>query len=117
MIRRLFNFLTAAAVLSFFALLILTIPSFMDPEFKVINNASEAVSVVAVWRDRKKNIGNIDPMSSIKFSVDDEAAMTFRVHYISGTEIETEPLYFTSGIKVIVTISQDDIEVRYDQKR
>jgi hypothetical protein len=53
-------------------------------------------------------------MSSHRFSVNDEAAMKFKVRYSSGREVETEPLYFTSGIKVIATISSDGVEVRYD---
>lgn len=115
-IPRIFNLLTVAAVLFFIALLILAIPSFFDPEFEIVNNASEAVSVVATWRSNEKQIGRIQSMSSYRFSVNDEAAMKFRVRYASGREVESEPLYFTSGIKVIATISSDGIEIRYDHE-
>lgn len=116
MIRRIFNILTVAAVLFFIALLILATPSFFDPEFEIVNNSSEAVSVVATWRSNEKKIGRIQSMSSHRFSVNDEAAMKFKVRYASGKEVETEPLYFTSGIKVIATISSDGVEVRYDHE-
>lgn len=112
--RRIFNYLTAAAAVFFLALLILAIPSFFDPEFAVVNNSSETVSVIAAWRSQEKVIGSIDPMSSREFSIDDEAAMTFKVRYASGKEIESDPLYFTSGAKVIATISSDGIAVQYD---
>lgn len=116
MIRRIFNILTAAAVLFFAALVILAAPSFYDPEFEVVNNSSEAVSIVAAWRYKEKQIGSIESMSSHRFSVNDEAAMKFKVRYASGKEIDTEPMYFTSGIKVIVIISSDGIDVRYDHE-
>ena len=113
-IRRIANFLTIAAALFFFALLSLAIPSFFDPEFEIVNNTAEAVSVVASWRDQEKKIMKIEPMSSHRFSIDDEAAMKFRVRFAGGREVETEPLYFTSGIKVIARISSEGVEVSYD---
>jgi len=116
MIRRISNILTVAAVFYFIALLILATPSFFDPEFEIVNNASEAVSVVATWRSNEKQIGKIQSMSSYRFSVNDETAMKFKVRYASGREVESEPQYFTSGIKVIATISSDGIEVRYDHE-
>ena len=98
------------------ALLILAAPSFLDPEFEVVNRSSGDVSVVATWRGNERRIGPMRPMSSHRFTLDDEAAITFRVRYASGREVETDPLYFTSGIKVIATISDDGIEVRYDHE-
>lgn len=112
--RRVINYLAAAAAIFFLAMVTLAIPSFFDPEFEVANNSSGTVSVVAAWRSHEKMIGNIAPMSSYEFSVDDEAAMIFRVHYASGKEVESEPMYFTSGTKVIATISGDSMVVRYD---
>ena len=50
-------------------------------------------------------------------SVDDEAAMKFAVRFSSGREFETEPMYFGSGTKVIVTITSDGVEVHYDHER
>jgi len=116
MIRRIFNILTVAAVLFFIVLLILATPSFFDPEFEIVNNSSEAVSVVATWRNNEKKIGEIRSMSSHRFSVNDEAAINFKVRYTSGREVETEPVYFTCGIKVIATISSDGVKVRYDHE-
>ena len=116
MLRRISNILTAAAALFLFALLILAVPSFFDPEFEVVNNSSGAVSVVAEWRGSKKEIGTIEPMSFYRFSIDAEAAMKFRVRYASGNEVKSEPIYFTSGTKVIATISDTGIKVQYDQE-
>ncbi|HPE80476.1 MAG TPA: hypothetical protein PKZ35_10755 [Gammaproteobacteria bacterium] len=114
MLSRISKALTAASILFFLALVIFAIPSFFDPEFEVINRSSETVSVFAAWRGSERDIGEILPQSSHRFSVDDEAAMTFKVRFASGREIESEPLYFTRGTKVIATISRDGMEVRYD---
>lgn len=40
--------------------------------------------------------------------------MRFKVIYTNGKKVETEPLYFTSGISIIVTVSNDKVDVRYD---
>ena len=116
MIRRISSILTAASLIFFAALLILAAPSFFDPEIEVVNSTSEAVSVVAKWRSTEKNIDKIESKSSYRFSVDDEAAIMFKVRYGGGKEIETEPLYFTSGIKVIAEITRDGVKVRYNHE-
>ena len=115
MIKRISNVLTAASLIFFGALVILAAPSFFDPEIEVLNSTEEAVSVIATWRTTARNIGKIDAGSSYLFSVDDEAAISFKVNYGDGKEIETEPLYFTNGINIIAEITQDSVEVRYKQ--
>ena len=116
MIRGAFKFLTVAAVLFFVGLVILAVPSFFDPVFEVVNESPEPVSVVAEWQKEKKAIGIVGPMSSYVFSVNAEAAMMFRVSYSGGREAESEPIYFTSGTRVIATISSEKVEVRYDHE-
>lgn len=111
---RAFQVLAVVAAFFFAALLILAIPSFSDAGFEVVNGSADAVSVVAAWRNREKDLGTIQPGESFRFSLDDEAAMTFRVRYADGSEIESEPIYFTSGVKVIATISEHGVAVRYD---
>ena len=117
MIRRLFNVLTIASVLFFVVLAILAAPSFFDPVFEVVNRSNEPVFVVAQWRKEEKEIGDIGPMSSYEFSLDAEGAMRFRVGYPGDGEAVSEPIYFTSGTKVIATISSDAVNVRYDHQQ
>jgi hypothetical protein len=116
MFRRIFNILTVAALLFFGVLAILAAPSFFDPAFEIVNESSAPVFVVAEWRNEEKRIGNIAPMSVYAFSVDAEAAMKFRVSYPGGGEVESEPIYFTSGTKVIATITSNAVRVRYDHE-
>ena len=110
MIKRIFYILTTLLVL---ALLFLAAPWFFPAEFEIVNNSRGPVSVVAAWRSNEKRIGSIEPLSSHQFSVDDEAAMTFTVLYADGRQFATEPVYFTSGMEVIATISNDGVDVRY----
>lgn len=112
--NRVFRYLTIASLLFFALVMMLAIPSFLDPEFEVINHSPGVVSVVAGWRNSEKPLGNIQPESSSTFSLDDEAAITFTVTYGDGKVVESKPLYFTSGIKVIANITGEGVEVRYD---
>ena len=116
MIRRIFNILWIAAVVFFAALVILAVPSFFAPEFEILNNASAPVSVTAGWRDRERQCGGIEPGAFCRFSVSDEGAMKFTVRYADEREIATRPVYFTRGIKVLVTVSDDRVELRYDEE-
>jgi hypothetical protein len=116
MIRHVFNALTVASALFLLALIVLAIPSFMDPEIEVVNDSPETVAVVASWRNHEKRLDGIQPGASREFTVDDEAAIRFRVRYAGGREIESEPLYFTKGIRVIAEVSDAGVAVRYDHE-
>ena len=116
MTGRIFNVLTAASLIFFVALVIMAAPSFFDAEIEVVNNTSEVVSVVAKWRSIEKHIGKIESKSSYPLNIDDEGAIVFRVLFITGNVVETEPFYFTSGIKVIAEITDERVEVRYSHE-
>jgi len=44
----------------------------------------------------------------------DEALMVFAVRYADGREIESQPIYFTSGVVVNISITQDGVDVKRD---
>jgi len=111
------RFLKVTSVLFLGVLLILAAPSFFSPEFEVKNESPGAVSVTAAWRNSSKEIGEIESMSSMNFTINDEAAIIFMVKYDDGKIVESEELYFTSGSKVIATISSNGVEVRYDSDK
>lgn len=111
---RVSRILNAIALVGLVVLAISVIPSFFNPEFEVINDASAPVLVTAVWRNNEIELSNILPGAAKKFAVNDEAALVFRVSYAQGRVIESEPIYFSSRTKVIATISNEGIEVRYD---
>ena len=95
-------------------LLALFLPTIFNPVFVVHNNTREPVQVVAEWREQSKNIGQIDGMSAERFTVNDEAAMTFNISYVDGRQAVSDPIYFSNGLKVIATIEDDSVAVRYD---
>lgn len=95
-------------------LAIFAIPAFFDPAFEVVNQTDGPVYVIAEWRTESREIGSIEALSSYEFSVDDEAAMVFRVRFADGSEAESEPIYFSRGFTVIATISGNSVEVAYD---
>ncbi len=116
MLRRLYNILTVVALVFFAGLAVLVAPTFFDPQFEIRNQSEQSVSVVAEWRDDERVFRDIEPASTLEFSVEDEAGMAFRVRYPDGREDESEPIYFSRGITVIATITDAGIQVRYDHE-
>ena len=91
-------------------------PFLKDPRFEVVNQSQHVVYVSAYWRDYSIELGPIQPSSSIKFNVNDEAAMKFAGRYVDGREIVSEEIYFTGGLDVKATITEKSIEVKYDHE-
>ncbi len=114
MIQRLSTILTIAALLFLVVLLIFAAPSFLKPSFRIVNRSGEPIHVVAEWLDEKKEIGEMVPMAAYEFSVNGEAAMTFRVSYADGVKLVSEPIYFSSGTRIIATINRETIKLRYE---
>jgi hypothetical protein len=88
--------------------------SALGPKFRVFNASSQSVTVTAKWRDQSRNLGAIEPGSTISLTVRDEASMVFSVRYADGRDINSTPIYFTTGINTDVSISQESIDVKQD---
>jgi uncharacterized protein (UPF0333 family) len=82
--------------------------------FRIANNSTQNVNVTATWLERSKDLGIVKAGSLIPITVRGEAAMVFAVRYADGREIESKPVYFTSGTAINVRISEDSVDVRYD---
>ncbi len=91
-------------------------PLFEEPRFEVINRSEHVVHVSAYWRNEKKDLGIIQPSSSLEFSLSDEAAMTFSARYPDGRAIDSEEIYFTGGTRIIATITETSFNVKYDHE-
>lgn len=91
-------------------------PFLMGAEFEVVNESRHVVRVSAYWRDQSKEIGPVPPSSSVKFNVNDEAAMEFSGRFPDGREAVTEQIYFTGGVGVIATVTETGFEVKYDHE-
>lgn len=84
------------------------------PRFQISNHSAQAVTVTVTRRDKSRDLGAIEAGSRISLTARDEALMVFTVLYADGREIESQPIYFTSGIVVNVIISQDGVDVERD---
>jgi len=114
MLKRLNHILSAIALLFLAGLALLVAPTFFDPQFEIRNASDGPVSVVAEWRDTERAFPAIPPGLTVSFSVKDEAGMAFRVRYPDGREVVTEPIYFSRGLTIITTITEEGAEVRHD---
>jgi hypothetical protein len=72
------------------------------------------VTVTANWLERSKDLGIVKAGSVKPITVRGEAAMVFSMRYADGREIESKPVYFTSGTTISVVISENSIDVKYD---
>ncbi len=115
--RKLLNYLTVLSLAFFILLSILAVPSFFVPSFLLKNMTSERVNVTVYWREESKHIGYMKPGESKEFVIDDEAAVVFKAQSADGRRLESEPLYFTRGIRVNVRITENEIKVEYDSNR
>lgn len=82
--------------------------------FQISNSTSQAVSVTVTRRDKSRDLGTIEAGSRISLMARDEALMVFAVRYADGREIESQPIYFTSGVLVNISITQDGVDVKRD---
>lgn len=113
--KRTLSGLTLAAVIGVAVALLMHL--FRDAEFLIANETPYPVSVVAAWRNQIDDLGAIPPSTTYRFSLRDEAAMTFTAQYPDGRQMESEEIYFTAGTGVVATITESGIQVRYDFER
>jgi hypothetical protein len=86
----------------------------LGPRFRVTNDSTQIVVVTAHWRDQIRDLGAIEPDTTISLTVRDEASMVFSVKYADGSKMKSEPISFTAGTTTHVSISQGSIDVTQD---
>lgn len=86
----------------------------LGARFRIANDSTQNVTVTAIWRDKRKDLGIVKAGSVKPITVRGEASMVFAVRYDDGREIESKPVYFTSGTTINVSISENSIDVKYD---
>jgi len=88
--------------------------SALGPRFRISNDSVQNVVVTTKWRDQTRDLGTIEPGATISLIVKDEAAMVFIVRYADGSELSSEPVYFTFGITTNISILEESIDVKQD---
>jgi hypothetical protein len=86
----------------------------LGPRFNITNDSAQNVTVTATWSKQSRDLGIIEPGSTISLTVRDEASMVFNVRHADDTEMVSEPVYFTSGETFDVSISEDSIDVQHN---
>jgi hypothetical protein len=86
----------------------------LGPRFNIINDSAQNMTVTATWRNQTRDLGTIESGSTISLTVRDEASMVFYVRYADGREMVSAPVYFTSGVTIDVSISEDSIDVQHN---
>lgn len=86
----------------------------LGPRFNITNNSTQNVTVTATWRNQTRDLGIVESGSTISLTVRDEASMVFNVRHADGREMASEPVSFTSGVTIDVSITEDDIDVQYN---
>ncbi|MDZ7752787.1 MAG: hypothetical protein U5S82_14230 [Gammaproteobacteria bacterium] len=103
---------TALALVAIFAAVVAS--ALQDARFEVVNASGEVAEVTALWRDRRRELGRVAPGQRLGFTVDDEGGMAFAARFPSGRTLASEPVYFTDGTAVIVTVGDGGMDVRHD---
>ena len=105
--------LTLAAILFLGFLLVIAIPAFQDPQFRITNMSSLPVTVKAIGKFGEKVKENIQPGEYREFSLEAEGAITFSAQFSDGHIIKNRELYFSEGVDMAVNITREHIEVNY----
>jgi hypothetical protein len=108
--------LNLAAILFLGFLLIIALPAFQDPKFRVTNLGERPVKVSVSGSFGKKVIENLKPAENWEFSLEAEGATIFTARFDDGHEIKSQELYFSEGVDMNVNITRNDFEVNYDSK-
>ena len=90
---------------------VLNVSTADNPVFIVANNSGQPISITVTTPDKVKELGSVASGGKRSFKTRDETTMTFNVRYSDGREIDSSPVYFTKGIRVIATVDKERIEL------
>jgi hypothetical protein len=108
--------ISASLLVGLGALAYLAAPYLATPRFSVLNATRNPVQVTAYWRNESKLLGTIAPNQEVEFTVNAEAAISFKAKYENGKEVASEGMYFTSGTSIEAKITGTAIELRYEPR-
>ena len=90
---------------------VLNVSTADNPVFIVANNSGQQISITVTTPEKVKDLGSVASGGKRSFKTRDETTMTFKVRYSDGREIDSSPVYFTNGIRVIATVDKERIEL------
>lgn len=84
---------------------------YLPPVHITINNRNASnVDVVTRWRSRELII-MLRPGATIRLTVDDETGIQFIARHPDGSTIAAEPRYMTEGMRFVVTVDADQVDI------
>jgi len=92
---------------------VLVFPLFQDARFEVVNGAMRSVRVFATWEQQQRDLGILSPGDARGFDVGGESTLRFIVRFPDGATLSSEEIYFSSGMTVIVTVTDTGIVASY----
>lgn len=87
------------------------------PLLTVDNQASAAVTLIAVLPAGERELGELAAAGSRRFRVRDDTERRFRAQFADGREWATGPVYFTDGLAVTLVVRDDGIDVQREAAR
>lgn len=88
-------------------------PFLYPARFELHNRSRQAVQITASWHAKTISIDLLQPSSTSRFCVNDEAAMVFTARFPDGRKMISREIYFSGGMNVRATITDQDIQLRY----
>lgn len=99
------------------AAVLLTAHLFSSPaKFIIRNTDSEPVKVVAHWRDKTRNVGQLSPNTTTEFLIEDEAEMAIDIARANGTAVREGQIVFKRDTVTRVTITRTSVEITSSAK-
>jgi len=90
---------------------VLNVSTADNPVFIVANNSDQQIRITVTTPEKVKDLGSVASGGKRSFKARDETTMTLRVRYSDGRELDSSPMYFTNGIRVIATVDKETIEL------
>lgn len=84
------------------------------PTVVVQNHSTATVQVTAHWGSGQKALPAIPPGAQRSFRVAGESAIEFGVMFPDGTQLNSQPMYFTTATTVTAVITGSSVDVSAD---
>lgn len=81
------------------------------PTMVVQNHSGSTVQMIAKWDDNVIELPALSPGAQRAFKVRGESAIEFFVTYPDGTQVKSQPMYFTTATTVSAVVTANSVEV------
>lgn len=99
------------ALILIIALLLGGVAYWVKPTMIVQNDSELTVHVTAYWADARKVLQPIKPGASQTFKLSGESAVVFVATYPDGTQVKSQPMYFTTATTVTAIFTENAVDV------